>query len=242
MSVNHCFEDLSQSLRVLLEADARANRFGLLQIDRAEAIGNIEIAYMAVLNAFHSLHDAIADTEFSKMLEWSNTVEYATVLVLRNARHHNHANKIRTHYAYHLQTSDDPTRLRQYVFVDFPAQEDGGDTFNLFLSASDLKLLLNLPRETTRIRDNVKQSIYEYLGLANFGNFAAEYELDESRVLFNVIPLLVNAMIKIVAVLRNVLEPNTTESETFLWLFEDMPLADTTSPEIVCGPFVLPSA
>jgi hypothetical protein len=51
--VSDAFEDLSHAFRVLLEADDRANRQGLLQLDRAEAVGNIEIALAAVLNTFY---------------------------------------------------------------------------------------------------------------------------------------------------------------------------------------------
>lgn len=56
--ITDAFEDLSHALRILLEADDRAHRQGLLQIDRAEAVGNIDTALGAVLNAFHSLYDA----------------------------------------------------------------------------------------------------------------------------------------------------------------------------------------
>lgn len=51
--VTDAFEDLSHAFRVLLEADIRANRQGLLQLDRAEAVGNIETALASVMNAFH---------------------------------------------------------------------------------------------------------------------------------------------------------------------------------------------
>ena len=56
-TISDAFEDLSHALRVLLEAHLRANG-GLLQIDRAEAVGNIEAGLSGVLNAFHSLYDA----------------------------------------------------------------------------------------------------------------------------------------------------------------------------------------
>ena len=58
-AIEHAFEELAQGLRVLLEADFKANRGGLLLVDRAEAVGNIENALSSVLNAFHSLYDAI---------------------------------------------------------------------------------------------------------------------------------------------------------------------------------------
>jgi hypothetical protein len=61
--ITFAFDDLAQSLRVLLEADYHARR--LLFVDRAEAVGNIETALSSVLNAFHSLSDAI-DAQLTK--------------------------------------------------------------------------------------------------------------------------------------------------------------------------------
>ena len=56
--IDYAYDDLAHGLRVLLEAHIHANH-GLLVTDRAEAVGNIETSLSAVLNAFHSLYDAI---------------------------------------------------------------------------------------------------------------------------------------------------------------------------------------
>ena len=85
--VSNAFEDLSHALRLLLEADMRANAGGLLQIDRAEAVGNIESALAGVLNAFHSQYDA-TNKDDSLNIEWQTTPELAIILALRNAREH----------------------------------------------------------------------------------------------------------------------------------------------------------
>ena len=37
--ISDAFEDISQALRVLLDADAKANRFGLIHYDFAKAVG-----------------------------------------------------------------------------------------------------------------------------------------------------------------------------------------------------------
>ncbi|WP_338943590.1 hypothetical protein [Paraburkholderia sp. 22B1P] len=98
-SVSHSFEDLAQALRILLEAHSRAERQGLIRIDRAEATGNIENAVSGVLNAYHSLFDAMSKAQMQP--DWYRTPELALMLVLRNARHHNHARKIRTLYTHY---------------------------------------------------------------------------------------------------------------------------------------------
>ena len=78
--IEHAFEELAQSLRILLEADWRANQGGLLMVDRAEAVGNIETALTSVLNALHSLYDAVEKQLGTSPVDWYNTGELATIL------------------------------------------------------------------------------------------------------------------------------------------------------------------
>lgn len=237
--ISDSFEDLSHALRVLLEADYRANNVGLLHIDRAEAVGNIEIALAGVLNAFHSIYDAISKEGHADIIDWYKTPELATILVLRNARHHNQAKKIRTLYSYYLQHAEKIGCMEMYVLVDFPAEEVGGDTFNVFLSWADLKMLLDMPVKESRIPLLVSQSVREYLYTDRFKNHALDYALDEQRVFFNVVPLFVNAAIKIVPLIKTFITARSTESQAFLELFNDLQLSNTCSHEVNCGPVVL---
>jgi hypothetical protein len=237
--VTDAFEDLSHALRVLLEADIRAHRQGLLQLDRAEAVGNIETALAAVLNAFHSLHDAISKEGHGNIIDWYKTPELATVLTLRNARHHNQAKKIRTMYSYYTQESEIIGRMEMYILVDFPAQEEDADTFDVYLSWADLKTLLALPSRATRIKESVAQSIRTYIRTAKFQDYATYYHLDEERIFFNVVPLLVNAAVKLVPLIEHLVSPRSMEGETYLTLFQHVLPTDTQNHEVNCGPIAL---
>lgn len=237
--VTDTFEDLSHALRVLLEADARAHRQGLLQIDRAEAVGNIETALAAVLNAFHSLYDAMEKEGHGGLIDWYKEPELATVLTLRNARHHNQAKKIRTMYSYYAQEAEKIGRMEMYILVDFHAAEDGADTFDVYISWADLRTLFALSPQATRIRDSVARSIRNYLGVAKFPNYAAHYELDEDRIFFNVVPIFVNAAAKLVPLIKHLVSPRSMESETYLALFQNMLPADTQNHKVNCGPIAL---
>lgn len=237
--ITDAFEDLSHALRILLEADARAHRQGLLQLDRAEAVGNIETALAAVLNAFHSMYDAMEKEGHGGLIDWYKAPELATVLTLRNARHHNQAKKIRTMYSYYAQEAEKIGGMEMYILVDFPAAEDGADTFDVYISWADLKTLFALPQQATRIRESAAQSIRAYLGAANFPGYAAHYELDEDRVFFNVVPIFVNAAAKLVPLIKHLVSPRSMEGETYLMLFQDMLPADTQNHEVNCGPIAL---
>jgi hypothetical protein len=237
--ITDSFEDLSHALRVLLEADARANRQGLLQLDRAEAVGNIETALAAVLNAFHSLYDAMNKEGHAGLIDWYKTPELATVLTLRNARHHNQAKKIRTMYSYYAQEAEKIGRMQMNILVDFPATEKGDDTFDVYLSWADLKTLFSLPPAETRIREPAAQSIHSYLGASKFSEYSTYYELAEDRVFFNVVPILVNAAVKLVPLIKHLVSPRSMESETYLTLFQHVSPADTQNHEVNCGPIAL---
>ena len=234
--INDAFEDFSHSLRVLLEADFRANTQGLIQVDRAEAVGNIEAAMGGVLNSFHSLHDAMQKSGNHKDFNWYDIPELATILVLRNARHHNHARKIRTMYSYYAQEAVKIGSMEMYVLVDYPAGDEGANTFDVYLSWSDLKYLLSLPQKETRIKPALAASINSYLRTHKHKEYAEYFDLEEQRVFFNVIPLFVNAAVKLISGIKTQINPRSTESETYLSLFQHILPADTMNHEVNCGP------
>jgi hypothetical protein len=243
--VNHhliefAFEDLCHSLRVLLEADARANKQGLLFIDRAEAVGNIENALSSVLNAFHSFYDAVKKELGKQPIDWYRTGALAIVLAIRNARHHNKASKIRTLYTYHIHESARPDRMQQYILIDFPSPEEGADTFDLYMSWADLQQFLILPCSESKIPLETGNTIRLYLNSDKFGSYASNYKLSESRVFFNIIPLLVNAGATVIPSIKKNIRGISQESKFFLDHFTTLEQADTKNHEVHCGPFVLP--
>ncbi|PZS95073.1 MULTISPECIES: hypothetical protein [Stenotrophomonas maltophilia group] len=234
VTLTDTFDDLSHALRLLQEADYRANS-GLLSLDRAEAVGNIEITWAGVLNAFHSLYDAM-EKDPRCDVDWYAHPELATILVLRNARHHNHARKIRTLYTHYIQEAEKVGRMEMYVLLDFAAAEEGGDTFDLYLSWGDLKDLLEMPQAITRIRPSLALAVKGYLGSEKFAGYASEFHLPEEKVMFNAIPLICNAAARITASIQDLIEPASLEAKTFHGLFKDMPQTDLRIPEVNVGP------
>lgn len=237
--ITDAFEDLSHALRVLLEVNYRANFQGLLQLDRAEAVGNIENALASALNAFHSLYDAMDKEGQSSIINWYKTPELATVLVLRNARHHNQAKKIRTMYSYYAQEARKIGSMEMYILVDFPAEEEGADTFEVYVSWADLKTLFSLSSRDTKVQEATAELIRHYLNTSKFKNYAAEFQLEENRIFFNIVPIFVNAAVKLTPLIKHLVTPRSTEGETFLTLFQHVLPADTINHEVNCGPIAL---
>lgn len=232
------FEDLAQALRVLFEASISAQQ--LLFVDRAEAVGNIEAGLNSVVNAFHSLYDATEKEIPRQTLDWYKHPELATILAIRNARHHNKANKIRQLYNFHVQTTSTPQDVRKYVVVDFPAQEDGADTFDVYLSWADLDEFLALPTKESKMRAQTIDGIRAYLAADKFPQHAARHGLALDCVFFNVVPLIVNAAGKLVPHISPRISPKSTEAKAFASLFKDMPPALTTNHAAEAIAFFLP--
>lgn len=236
--LSDAFEDLAQALRVLLEANDKAHRQRLIQLDRAEAVGNIEMGLASVLNSFHSLYDAMVKSGHDALVSWYDTPELATILALRNARHHNLARKVRTIYTYYAQEAEKIGRMEMYLLVDFPAEEDGADTFDVYMSWADLRELLQLPQQESKLRPTVTSAITQYLGTSKFKEYSDYYQLEEGCVFFNVVPLIVNAAIKVIPKIKHLVQPRSTESKTFSTLFDHISPARTAEHKVNCGPIV----
>lgn len=106
--------------------------------------------------------------------------------------------------------------MEQYVLVDFTCPDEGADTFDLYVSWADLKEILDLPRRETHIKEETKVLIQDYLDSINFIEYADNYELEEARVFFNIIPLIVNAAATIVPLIKDYCNPDSTEASFFI--------------------------
>ncbi|AVQ39097.1 hypothetical protein C7M56_10510 [Clostridium botulinum] len=223
--ITNSFEDLAQSLRVFGESYMRAYLFNLIETDRAEAVGNMEVAFNSVINAYHNLYDVMAKL-LNKPVDWYNTPELCTILAIRNARHHNVANRIRSIFNYHLQNSILPNDIMEYVIVDFPNYQNGkygeGDCFNFHISWFDLDELLNLPQNESRLRNTTKALIREYLNADEFEKYATLKGITKDRIFINVVPLILNAGIVIHPYIKNHVTPQSLEGKLFWGQFKDV--------------------
>lgn len=213
--LTHSFEDLAQSFRVIGEAAFDAGR--LMDIDRAEAIGNIETALNAKLNSFHNLYDLMS-RELPDSIDWYETPELLTILAIRNARHHNKANRIRSLYNYHRQTVQPPTTAKQYFYVDFPSppEEKGADCFDLPISWADIDLFLSLPRSESKLHHVAKKRIRDYLNANALEAAATKAGNTKEKIFINFIPLALNAGIALQPYAIDHVQPDSMEARYFL--------------------------
>lgn len=237
--LTHSFEDLTQTFRVLIESNFKLNQ--LLDVDRPEAVGTVETAINAKLNAFHNLYDLMAQ-DLGKPVDWYSVPELCIILAIRNARHHNKANRIRSIWNFHNQKCTAPTDTKQYLYVDFPSppEEEGGDCFDIPLSWADLDELLSMPRSESHLRANARDLIRNYLNADLFEAKALELGLSKEAIFFNFVPLSLNAGIALHPYIKDHVKPDSVESKFFLQHFEKTGAAMTTAPEFEKIEFTLP--
>lgn len=216
--IAEAFEDLSQSLRVFLEAYVEFPR--LVTIDRAEACGNLNNGFSSVLNNFHSLYDSI-HVEFGQHpVDWYATPELCLVLAIRNARHHNLANKIRNVFTYHARRFNPPTKSNEYILIDFEPREEDAKSIEYFMSWSDISTLLSLPSETSRLRKGTRELIFKYMNAEAFDGYEQRLGIHHDFIFFNAVPLVINAGIAIHPTIKNHIDPEmSVESKHFDYHF-----------------------
>lgn len=237
--LSHSFEDLAQTFRGLTEA--HFNFYRLVSLDRGEAIGHIETAINAMLNAFHNLYDLMGQNNLNS-IDWYDTPELCVILAMRNARHHNKANRIRSLYNFHRYEMDDPTQSEIYIYVSFPAgsDEEGGSFFDIPLSWSDLSELINMPRQESRLRATAKGYIREYLNADAFENEAKKAGIATDKIFINFVPLAMNAGKSLYPHVKDHIRTDSVEASYFLSHFEKVGAAQTHEPSSDIIEFRLP--
>ncbi|TDN51029.1 hypothetical protein EC843_10438 [Buttiauxella sp. JUb87] len=238
--LTHSFEDLAQAFRVLLESEWSCRR--LLEVDRAEAIGNLESGLNTQLNAFHNIYDNMLQNDIGPM--WYLEPQLLMLLVIRNARHHNKANRIRTLYNFHRNVVENPTTVKNYFYVDFPSppEEEGGDCFDVHMSWSDIDNMLSLPRAESRLRPDARERIRNYVNADKFEEEATKLGFQKEDIFINYVPLSLNAGIALHPHVNQHVNVNedSTEARFFLHHFEKTRPAITDTHEYSVIPFKLP--
>lgn len=232
-SISEAFDSFSHALRLNTEHLIHAP--ALMKVDPQEAAGNLDTGLSAVLNGFHSIYDA-AQASSQINFSWNKAAPTATLLAIRNARHHNHAHRIRSVETYF-------TRPRQgRVSGEFGLVTYGAASpleqrlFVQALSWQDVNELLNLPYSVTRLNAQRAQTINDYLGGDTLTSFAAS-RTQEVPIFFDILPIITNAAKAAVRVLEREIEVLSMEGKDFLAHFKGVGEVDMTVQHFRLGAF-----
>lgn len=231
------FESLAQSMRVLTEALFRYGE--LVAIDRPEAIGNVEQSFASLLNSFHSLGDAVQREEDGP--NWSSEPSFSTLRVIRNARHHNHANGIRTIFSFHSDTADIRSVSKEYLVFDaFGESGQVPPLLNLPISLSDILVLLEIDPAISRISLNLRGSLQSYMGIQNIVDRAQILGFTPERIFLATNPFTLAAGKVVSGYLNGRISLDSVEARSFMDLFATLPLPNFAQPLVHKIRFSLP--
>ena len=191
----------------------------LMRIDPQECAGNLDQSLTGVLNAFHSIYDAVQDNA-AISIDWNEVPATSTILAIRNARHHNIANRIGSLETYFTRPSD-RAREKTYQLISFgPEPKPSAPSFMQALSWDDLTHLLLLPRSVSRLGAERTERISAYL------NVTLVKSVSEIPAFFDILPLVVNAGKAAVSTVGSLVQPLSIEGETFLEHFSNVEAVD----------------
>ena len=212
--ISERFESLAQSFRVFTEQVFRFPH--LFLIDAPEAVGNLDHAIDGMLNAFHGLYDAVSNEAKDAFIFYDDPM-CALVLRLRNARHHNQAHGVRNIYR---RARSEDTRV-DYLLIDFAAGdgEVGGSFAEHYVSWADIVAVLQL--QPVKYAGSVAAG-RDAIGADEFEKWCAERGYSNARMFVNLIPILTAAGSACVGALVNYINPQSSEAEAFLSLFQNV--------------------
>jgi len=197
-------DKLANTMRIYIETKIDFER--LKYIDQEEAINNLDRAFEAKLEAFHSLYD-VTKTDFS----YFDSADSATLIMLRNAIHHrNHPLFKSWNYemllneglkknhgaefllASHNVMNDIPKMKYYYKFDDFYARIDSN------LGSPYLETKMN--------KSNREKLVFQLKNELHFdivSNYAKSNRYPTSQIYINVIPIFISAVSKVFKALKS---------------------------------------
>lgn len=223
--ISNRFETLAQAFRVFAEQQLRFRQ--LFLIDAPEAVGNLDHAIDGILNAFHGLYDA-AKLEAIGAFDFYADPICAFVLRLRNARHHNQANGVRSIYR---RARDEVSRI-DYLLVTFAAgrNEEGGAFAEHYLAWSDILTVLDLQSDKYAASITAGR---DAIGAGKFETWCRAHGYSERQIFINIIPILSAAGSACISALAKYIEPRSVEAEAFLSIFQNAQPADFDQQDYV---------
>lgn len=212
--ISRRFESLAQAFRVFVEQHFRLPN--LILIDAPEAVGNLDHAIDGILNAFHGLYDAVK-SEANDAFNFYDDPLCAFVLRLRNARHHNQANGVRSVYR-RAQAEQDHIN---YIMIDFEAGdgEEGGSFAEHYMAWQDILAVLALEKDKYR---NSVAAGREAIQADMFEAWCAEHGYSEYQMFLNVIPILSAAGSACISQIARYIDPQSLEARAFLDIFQNV--------------------
>lgn len=195
-------DKLSNSMRIYNEECFRFPR--LKAVDLEEAVNNLDRAFEAKLEAFHSLHD-VTKSEF----EYFKDGDTALLLVIRNAIHHRTHNLFNSWNKMMLKDGIAPHKGKTLLFVSNRLNNDREEA-KYFYKLEDILLRLDSKLDSPALDKYTKDSrreanlevISETLDFESIFDYSRSEGIPDADIYINIIPIFISAVAKVFSELK----------------------------------------
>lgn len=221
---------LANSLRLYAEASLSSR--ALFATDQEEAIDNLDRAFDAILQAFHSLYDAMAAAKLP--LDWHGHGETAACILVRNARHHN-AGGLFESWNSRMLKHDGLQRMAgaAFLMVGYRLVAEEGRVSEYYVPWDDFRARLAMPKTESKIKDPPALAgvLERDCSFAKIQGQANQERYPTGQVYLNLIPLVMNAATRVFSALRLAgIDLTRFDSATYADHFAAKAIADLQVP------------
>lgn len=226
--IHNALEKLSNSMRIYAENSTKFHQ--LRQIDTEEAINNLDRAFEAKLEAFHSLYDVTKDG-----FAYFEHVDTSLLILLRNAIHHRDHLLFRSwNSEMHLNSGMEKNSGAAFLLVNHKTV-DGSMISEYYYKLEDILDRIDDTRSSeyleTKIgeknREKLMRLISNNLKINEVLEFAKSKRYPLSQVYLNIIPIYISAMSKLFKHFQDMnVEVKGFDSEVYLEHFTDEQYVD----------------
>lgn len=195
---------LANTMRLYVEAHIRFRE--LFDVDREEAINNLDRAFEAKLNAFHSLYDVS-----KRLFSYFDHGDTALLIAVRNALHH-HENPLFHSFLSRLYLEDGLTRWQgaSFLLASYPTRHGAPVMMSHPIRLDDLYARLDPTRASPHLDTHVKGSramerlllIEHDLALDDVRQKGAVEHYPESQVYVDLMPVITSAVCRVFKALK----------------------------------------
>ena len=193
-------DKLSNSMRIYIEEKIRFDR--LFQTDSEEAINNLDRAFEAKLEAFHSVYDVSKDK-----FNYFDHADTALLILLRNAIHHrNHLLFRSWNSEMHLNSGMKKYSGGAFLLVNH-ADFENSTLAQQYYKIDDFLDRLDSSRSSEYIDTNMNKKnkeklitlLNDQLKFNDILNYAKSERYPSSQIYLNLIPIFISALSKVYA-------------------------------------------
>ena len=201
----------------------------LFSVDKEEAIDNLDRAFDAKLEHFHSLYDCL---KANGVLNLFTHGDSAAIILVRNARHHDKEGLFQSWNSLMIKHSG--LRRMQgasFLLVGYSLTGNDGQLSEYYVRRSDFEHLLKSSSPFVRKPEGIRTRLRQDLAFDLIDQHAQKQRFPQEQVFVNLVPIFMSAISRVFAHLRTQgFSPSGYDDRVYFEHFGPEPLVDLRSP------------